>query len=65
MKEVVELSDFEALRAHLVESWPEAAHATVEVKPYKFDWRIGWNTYIVCINGDAVGYTNALVGEVS
>ncbi len=30
----------------------------VLVKPYVFDKRINWDTYIVTHNGCAVGYTN-------
>lgn len=30
----------------------------VEVKPYGYDSRIGWNTHIVTLKGDAVGFTD-------
>ena len=30
----------------------------IEVKPYCYDSRIEWNTYIVTIKGDAAGFTN-------
>lgn len=30
----------------------------VTVEPYAYDDRIGWLTYLVCIDGKAVGYTN-------
>lgn len=65
MKETVELADFAALRAHLAESWPEAVLGTVEVKPYEYDARIGWNTHLVCVNGDAMGYTDGPVEEAA
>jgi len=30
----------------------------IEVKPYGFDERIGWETYIVTDKGNAIGFTN-------
>lgn len=30
----------------------------VTVEPYSFDKRINWNTHIVCVNGDAWGFTD-------
>lgn len=32
-------------------------------KCHKIDKRNNWNTYIVTLNGCAIGYTNALIGE--
>lgn len=63
MKETVELADFAALRAHIAETWPEALLGTVVVKPYGYDARIGWDTHLVCVNGNAMGYTDGPVVE--
>lgn len=30
----------------------------IEVKPYVYDDRIGWDTYIVVVRGNAVGFTD-------
>ncbi len=41
--------------------WPDQDEVTpesVEVAPYGRDERIGWDTYIVTVNGNAVGFTN-------
>ncbi|MEK6883043.1 MAG: hypothetical protein AABY22_25690 [Nanoarchaeota archaeon] len=40
------------------EDFPEIYEGNIEVEPYGFDKRIGWDTYIVCINGKAVGFTD-------
>lgn len=31
-----------------------------EIKPYGFDKRIDWNTHVVTINGNAVGFTDQM-----
>lgn len=33
------------------------------VKPYCYDERIDWDTHIVCINGNAIGFTNSALKE--
>ena len=33
----------------------------LQVEPYGFDDRIGWDTHIVTIDGNAVGFTNGPV----
>jgi len=59
MKEVVELEDRAALVAHLIELGYAAKESSVEVENYGgMDARIGWDTHIVCIDGDAVGFTD-------
>ena len=35
--------------------------SAITVEPYTYDKRIDWDTYLVCIEGNAVGYTNAFV----
>lgn len=63
MKTCVEVADLAALRRIL-----EAENARIgflgysvanlEVKPYCFDPRIGWDTHLVTSNGQAIGFTN-------
>lgn len=40
--------------------WPRAGQAapleSMTIKPYGYDPRINWDTYIVCLNGQAVGF---------
>lgn len=45
-----------ALAGHLV--CPEES---VDVKPYCYDGRIGWDTYLVIVDGQAVGFTDRAV----
>lgn len=68
MREVVEVNDFAQLVRHMrreVESWyPEDQLPTEEntkLEPYWFDTRIGWNTYLVTVDGHAWGYTNGRI----
>jgi hypothetical protein len=35
--------------------------STVTVEPYGYDHRIGWDTYLVAVEGRAVGFCNAFV----
>jgi hypothetical protein len=65
MREVVEVNDFPQLVRHMrreVESWyPEDQLPTEEstkLEPYGFDRRIGWETFLVTVDGQAWGYTN-------
>ena len=53
MAEVVELKDLRALAAYL-----EVDIARINVKPYCYDDRNGWKTYIVTVDGQAVGFTD-------
>ncbi len=60
----VELNDFEALVQHLHNTgYKNARTKNVTVEAYSIDQRIGWNTYIVSIEGDAVGFTNGPLKE--
>lgn len=54
MKTVVDLpASTDALARHLgVEA------SRIEVKPYVYDDRINWDTHIVTMDGQAVGFTN-------
>jgi hypothetical protein len=65
LREVVEVNDFPQLVRHMrreVESWyPEdelPTEANTKLEPYCYDPRIGWDTYLVTVNGSAWGYTN-------
>lgn len=64
MAEVIELADFNALINHLQQEYldmgltPMPHRDNVVVKPYCWDERIKWDTYIVTIDGNAVGFTN-------
>lgn len=66
MAEVAELApDRDVLVAHMraeVSNWyPQDEMPTrenVEVKPYGFDQRIGWDTHIVTVKGNAWGFTD-------
>jgi len=65
MREVVEVNDLPQLVRHMrrsVQSWypPDELPTveTTEVKPYVFDDRIGWDTYIVLVKGSAWGFTD-------
>lgn len=35
--------------------------STITVEPCTYDKRIDWDTYLVCVEGYVVGYTNAFV----
>jgi hypothetical protein len=65
MAEVVEIVDFAHLVRHMrreVERWYPTDKLPTEdntrVEPYGFDHRIGWDTHLVTVNGNAWGYTN-------
>lgn len=66
MKEVAEIpATLEALTAHLnntlgLSNYKVYSQA-VRVRPYGYDERIKWHTYIVTINGNAIGFTNSEV----
>ena len=60
------LPDRAALIAHLrsiydPQRFGEWDDADVEVKPYCYDERIGWDTYIVTLQGGGVGFTDGPV----
>lgn len=66
MKTVVELpATRAALAAHLSVGFPTPCPADrITVKPYGgIDPRNGWDTHIVCVNGDAWGYTDGPLAE--
>jgi hypothetical protein len=50
MADVIEIQDRQQLE--------ELVGTPMEVKPYCYDARIGWDTYLVVVGGCAVGYTD-------
>ncbi len=58
MDTVQEMADFAELASY-VEKRSGAGVITVE--PYSYDKRIEWDVYLVCNDGQAVGYTNGPV----
>ena len=62
MREVVELPSIDALKEHLrLMGWPDGV---VLIEKYGgFDDRIGWDTYIVTIDGEAVGFTDSELSQ--
>lgn len=62
MDTVTTVATMEELRA-VLESTPWTSggvfsKATIAVKPYAYDSRIDWDTHIVTVNGNAVGFTD-------
>lgn len=58
MKEVVEVSGMDGLKAHLRSIGYLSEGGVVRVEPYTYDARIGWDTHLVTIDGNAVGFTD-------
>jgi hypothetical protein len=60
MSRCVELADGAALMAYLREHYDflEPTIQNVTIKPYGRDERIGWDTYLVCIDGKAALFTD-------
>jgi hypothetical protein len=65
MREVVEVNDLAQLVRHMrrgVERWYPKDQLPTEnntkVEAYGYDRRIGWDTYLVTVNGQAWGYTD-------
>jgi hypothetical protein len=75
MREVIEVNDFPQLVRHLrrgVERWyppdklPTEENTTIERYGDGPDPRIGWDeTWIVLVNGNAWGFTNGPLGDVT
>lgn len=61
---LIEVADRDALVAHLRGLYGrfETVDAeSVKVRPYCYDERIAWDTYVVTLNGGAVGFTDGPV----
>jgi hypothetical protein len=66
MKTVKEIEPTkEAVKKYLSDYYgKEVDIDTITVEKYgTFDERIGWDTYIVCIDGNAVGFTNEKLAD--
>lgn len=65
MKEVVELPPTrKALSKHLSTDYYQAPAEDITVEKYgSFDKRIGWDTYVVCVRGSAIGFTDGPLNE--
>lgn len=61
MLTVVTVGNLAELIAHLKTLHGIRSAAQVTIKHYGYDPRIMWDNYIVCINGEAVGFTNELL----
>ena len=62
MAEVIEVRSIAELVHHLqrtcIPDRRSPTRETVEVAPYCFDGRIGWNTYLVTVDGAPWGFTD-------
>ncbi len=61
MTEVVEISTRDELIVHINSLYQHDIGATEEnttIEKYIYDYRIYWDTYVVAIDGCAVGYTS-------
>lgn len=66
LAEAIEIKDHSELVGHLKKVWShwptsegfESKDVTVEKYGNGIDERCGWDTHIVCIKGDAVGFTD-------
>lgn len=65
MKEVIEVENLQDLIEHMqqevIDWYPLNELPTLEntkIEPYIFDDRIGWDTHIVTVNGQAWGFTD-------
>lgn len=59
MKTVVEVNSRAELKRHLYKVIPYMdINSILDVKWYARDDRIGWDTYLVTLDGCAIGFTN-------
>lgn len=63
METCVELGGMAQLCRHIRRAWGFRAFkdSDVEVKPYGYDKRIDWDTHVVTISGNAIGFTDGPV----
>jgi len=66
MSEVVEIADHQALVVHLRKGWlnevsESGSNVVVEKYGSGIDERIGWDTHIVLVSGNAIGFTDGPV----
>jgi len=55
METVQEMESFADLKNHIEKIY---GSGEITIKLYCYDSRIDWDSHIVCINGNAVGFTN-------
>lgn len=60
MATVRDVTSRENIRAAVLECpfYPDFAVADIDVRPYGFDKRIGWDTHVVTVRGAVVGFTD-------
>src|SRR4030095_7564651 len=60
MKHVREVKTKAELMAFLRDEWlaTEETDENVPIEPWRYDARIGWNTHILCIDGQAALFTD-------
>lgn len=58
MKTIIEVKSIDDIRKHIMKDWPFDTLGEITVKPYAYDHRIEWETYAVCVDGNAFGFTN-------
>ena len=59
MAEVVDLPNRQALLNHLAGvGLLEGGSHSVNIRPYCYDDRTGWKTYIATVDGQAIGFTD-------
>ena len=62
LKTVVDIKSKEDLYALLKEAYGGIFSIdNIAIKPHGYDNRIGWNTHIVTINNNAIGYTDGML----
>ncbi len=63
MATVTTVADKEALCNIIRAAWgyPAFGDGQIEVSPYGYDNRIQWNTYVVTLDGKAIGFTDGPV----
>lgn len=60
METVVTVADKAALcnQVRAARGYPAFEDGQIAVSPYCYDARIGWDTHIVTLEGNAIGYTD-------
>lgn len=60
MERATEVRTFSELLAHLRAHYPfwSPTEANVTIRPYGYDERIKWSTYLICVDGNAALFSN-------
>ena len=56
LETVQEMSSFKQLQEHIFKTM---GPGEITIKPYGYDKRVDWETFIVCHNGNAMGFCNS------